>query len=79
MVLGWEGGLCPLAKGLSHHRMGFGPSSGDVALHRVQVVICGSATSSSCVEDSGREDQPGEEEMGWKAGPEVKVRGDVPD
>lgn len=48
-------------------------------LHRVQVVICGSATSSSCVEDSGREDQPGEEEMGRKAGPEVKVRGDVPD
>lgn len=41
--------------------------------------MCGSAASSSCVEASGRENHPGGEEMGGKAGPEDKVGADVPD
>lgn len=31
------------------------------------------------MEDSGRENQAGVGEISWKAGPEVQVRGDVPD
>lgn len=41
--------------------------------------MCWLAMPDSDVRMAERENRPGVEEINWKMGPEVKVRGDVPD